>query len=230
MACHDSPELVDFYLLASSGPTLTADQAWIICVPTEKFDEVCAMFSREPLSQTFEPAEQILPLVCSLLHAYPHLKMKGVRFSLFVAPSSEYFVSGFGPDKFERSRFQVPYPKLEYFVQGMMDTQNWVGVQELVDGMDLTEEWGEGWLDLDKPGEVEYAKSKNERILGSMSKFPEAIPTSLSEGPIDLRARWQRIVRGKERRIDILAPKGKYITKYRKTGSQDPRLKESRVC
>lgn len=95
-------------------------------------------------------------------------------------------------------------------------------VQELVDGMDLDEEWGEENIDLDKPGEIEYAKKKNERIRGSLEKFPTNIPSTLRETRMDLRAKWRKIVRNKERGLPILAAKGRYITKYCRTGSLDP--------
>ncbi len=199
-------------------------------MPTNRFDEVAGMFSREPLSRIYDPSIQILPTVRSLLHTYPLLKMKDVRFSFFIVPSSEYFVKDLDPTRFERSQLNIPYPKLDYFAQGLMDSQKWAGVQELVDGMDLSEKWGEENLDLDKPIELEYAKRKNGRIRSSLDKFPNAAPSTLSDKPIDLRARWQKTVRNKELRTPMLASKGKYITKYRKAGSQDPRLKEGRIC
>lgn len=148
--------------------------------------------------------------------------MRGVGFSFWIGPSSECFVNDLHPDQFERSPFRVSYPKLAYFVQDMMDTQKWMEVQELVDGMDLDEEWGEENIDLDKPGEIEYAKKKNERIRGSLEKFPTNIPSTLRETPMDLRAKWRKLVRNKECRLPILAAKGRYITKYRRTGSLDP--------
>lgn len=157
--------------------------------------------------------------------------MKGVRFSFWIVPHSEFFVADLDPTQFERSpKFNVPYPKLAYFVQGLIDTQKWCEVEELIDGMDLDEEWGEKNLDLDKPGEVEYAKKKNERIRGSLERFPNNIPSTLRETPRDMRAKWQKIVRNKERRLPFLASKGKYMTQYRMTGSPDPRLKEGRIC
>lgn len=95
-------------------------------------------------------------------------------------------------------------------------------VQELVDGMDRDEEWGEENIDLDKPGEIEYAKKKNERIRGSLKKFHTCIPSMLRETLMDLRAKWRKIVCDKERWLLILIAKGRYITKYRRTGSLDP--------
>ncbi|KAI0595513.1 hypothetical protein F4775DRAFT_568649 [Biscogniauxia sp. FL1348] len=201
-------------------------EEWLLCIQTDRFEEAVAVFTREPLSDIFEPAPQILPQVGSLLHTYPHLKRKDVNFRIYLLPSSEYFVSDLDPSKIERSRLDVPYPKLEYFAQGLIDTQKWAELEALVDGMDLTEEWGDKNLDLQKPGEIEYAKRKNEKIRASLEQFPDSIPSTLRVTPRDVRERYLKIVRNKKRRIDILATdKDKYLTRYRKKGSPDPRYR-----
>lgn len=64
----------------------------------------------------------------------------------------------------------APYPNLEVFAQSLLDTQRLVDLTDLVDGMNLTEEWGEQHLDLDKTSDVLYAEKKNEKIRASVPR------------------------------------------------------------
>ncbi|KAI0530285.1 hypothetical protein GGR58DRAFT_508614 [Xylaria digitata] len=203
---------------------------WSVCVPSDQFEYVTSLFTTEPRCDTYEPADQIMPTVRSLLHTYPHLKRKDIKFSFFILPSWELFIEEFDSSKFEYSSLHIPYPKLDFFAQGLLDTQHWMELEQLIDGMNLDMGWAGVNIDFDRPGRIEYAEQKNERIRNSLSEFPNSSPSTLSVKPLDLRARFQRTVDNKEKRIDRFAPKGKFVTQYRKTGSEDPRLKEGRLC
>lgn len=119
----------------------------------------------------------------------------------------------------------IPFPKLKLLAQSLLDTQRQLDLTNLVYGMDLSEEWGEDHLDLDKPGELEYAKEKNEKLI-KLCGETLGIVLRLRETPMDLRQQWQKIVRGKWRRINIEQPQDLYNTRFRMKGSGDPRLRE----
>ncbi|GAW19661.1 hypothetical protein ANO14919_091500 [Xylariales sp. No.14919] len=203
---------------------------WPICVPINKVEYVKDLFTIAPHCEIYEDADQIMPTVRSLLHTYPRLRRKDVKFSFFILPSWEFFMEDFGPRNLEYSSSHIPYPRLDFFAQGLLDTQHWMELEQLVDGMDLDMEWAQANIDFDRPGRIEYAEEKNGRIRNSLASFPSSSPSTLSTKPLDLRARFQRTVDNKEKRIDRFAPKGKFVTQYRKTGSQDPRLTEGRLC
>ena len=74
-------------------------------------------------------------------------------------------------------------------------------LEDLVDGMDLSEEWGEQHLYLDQTLNVDYAREKNERIRATVPKTPFSDLMEINEDPAPLRPIWQDIVRNKGRRI-----------------------------
>ncbi|KAK3309445.1 uncharacterized protein B0T15DRAFT_515521 [Chaetomium strumarium] len=94
--------------------------------------------------------------------------------------------------------------------------------------MDLDEEWGENHLQLDAPP-VDWIREKNELIARSL---PEGMSASaafsmLTETP-EPREAWLRTVRTKHKRINDELPKHRYLTRYRKVGSPDPRENKGR--
>ncbi|KAI1089610.1 hypothetical protein F5B19DRAFT_466452 [Rostrohypoxylon terebratum] len=200
---------------------------WEICVPTDSFEKASAMFTVTPLSETYEPRSKIQPQIGSLKHTYPHFALNGVNFSFFIVPAFEYFLRC-EPSNFERSKHNIPFPKLDCYAQSLLDTQRYLDLTNLIDGMDLSEEWGEEHLDLDKPGELEYAKEKNEKIASSLAEHPNSRPSRLRETPMDLRQKWQTIIRTKQKRIGLEVPGHLYNTRFRTKGSPDPRLREDR--
>jgi hypothetical protein len=51
-----------------------------------------------------------------------------------------------------------------------LDTYNAVALADIIDGMDLSEEWGVEHLDLRGNNDVEWARQKNSRIRESIPK------------------------------------------------------------
>ncbi|KAI2466803.1 hypothetical protein F4781DRAFT_434018 [Annulohypoxylon bovei var. microspora] len=218
--------VVGGYALVYYGARMVPNN-WEICVPTDLFEKASAMFVAKPLSETYEPWVKIQPQIGSLKHTYPQFALKGVNFFFFIIPAFEYFLRC-KPSNFERSRRDIPFPKLDCFAQSLLDTQRYLDLTNLIDGMDLSEEWGDEHLDLDKPGELDYAKEKNEKIAASLAEYPNSRPSRLRDTPMNLRQKWQVIVRVKQKRIGIEVPGHLYNTRFRVKGSPDPRLREDR--
>ncbi|KAI1455992.1 hypothetical protein F4805DRAFT_254108 [Annulohypoxylon moriforme] len=218
--------VVGGYALVYYGARMVPNN-WEICVPTDSFRKASAMFTVTPLSETYEPWVKIQPQIGSLKHTYPQFALKGVNFFFFIIPAFEYFLRC-EPSNFEKSKRDIPFPKLDCFAQSLLDTQRYLDLTNLIDGMDLSEEWGEEHLDLDKLGELEYAKEKNEKIIASLAEYPNSRPSRLRDTPMDLRQKWQTLVRTKQNRIGIEVPGHLYSTRFRIKGSPDPRLQEDR--
>ncbi|KAI5920848.1 hypothetical protein F4810DRAFT_680708 [Camillea tinctor] len=198
---------------------------WQICVSDDHFDKASAMFQSKPLNEVYEPWVKIQPQIRTLMHTYPRYTLKGVNFFFFLVPAFEYCMQ-WGTSDLERSQQNIPYPKLQLFAQSLLDTQRQLDLTNLVDGMDLSEEWGNEHLDLDKPGELEYAKEKNKRLIAACGGRPEISVPQLRVTPRDLRQEWQKIVREKKQRIGIKLSSHMYLTRFRLVGSRDPRLLE----
>ena len=115
--------------------------------------------------------------------------------------------------------------KLELFTQSLLDLQQYADLADLIDGRDLDEAWGETYLQLEKPAPVEYIRKNNGMIARSLleSLGAGAFLALLSEGPRPPRDVWRRIVSKKHRMINDELPRDRYLTRFRKVGSRDPR-------
>ncbi|KAI2601793.1 hypothetical protein GGR54DRAFT_626957 [Hypoxylon sp. NC1633] len=204
---------------------------WHVCVPNDQFSDASAIFTRR--CDTYEPGAKILPQIRSLLHTYPRFKQKGVNFSFYIMPAFEYFIHDLDETMIERSKNDVPYPKLEHFAQSLVSTQRWPELAQLIDGMDLDEEWGTAHLHLGMPSQAEreYVEQKNIQYKSVQDQFPNSnlrIGT-LSKTPMDRTEKWKALVGAKGSRIGLHLPKERYATQFRRKGSQDPRLRDRAV-
>ncbi|KAK3308353.1 uncharacterized protein B0T15DRAFT_105873 [Chaetomium strumarium] len=196
-------------------------QDWEVAVPDELFHKAKVLFSESPQYELLKPA---MPQPRSLIHTYPLFKLKGAGFSFFLVPASEPHVSC-EPAVCERSHNGIPYPKLEHFAQSLLDTQKYADLEDLVDGMDLDEAWGEANLQLDQVPS-DYINHKNTLICQSLPGLPGLV-ASLSTIP-DARREWMRTVQGKRSRMVPKYPHEKYATRFRLKGSPDPRMNQER--
>ncbi|KAK4098370.1 hypothetical protein N658DRAFT_561083 [Parathielavia hyrcaniae] len=202
---------------------------WEICVPTDSFDRATELLASPPLNDKYEVWHPVPPVPGSLQHTYPHYTLKGVNFFFILLPTFDCLLSP-SPDQCECSASGIPYPKLELFAQSLLDLQEYADLADLVDGMDLDEAWGETHLQLDKPAPVEYIREKNDMIARSLpeSMADGAFLALLSESPRPKRDVWRRIVNSKHRRINDELPRERYLTRFRKVGSRDPRKDKER--
>ena len=170
-----------------------------------------------------------MPVPGLLIHTYPRFTLKGVNFFFMLLPEFDCLLSP-TPDQCEHSASGIPYPQLASLAQSLLDLQQYSDLADLVDGMDLDEAWGEAHLQLDKPPPVEYIREKNDTIARSLpdSLAPAAVLALLSERPRLPRDVWLRTVTTKHRRINDELPRHRYLTRFRKVGSRDPREDKER--
>ncbi|KAH6850468.1 hypothetical protein B0I37DRAFT_114946 [Chaetomium sp. MPI-CAGE-AT-0009] len=197
-------------------------QDWEIAVPGQLFDQAKVFFAH---SHDYEMLKPTMSQPKSLIHTYPLFKLKHAAFTFSLVPDSEPYIDC-DPAKCERSHGGIPYPKLEQFAQSLLDTQNYAGLEDLIDAMDLDEEWGYANLDLDRVP-IEYIRRKNELICESRPGLP-GLMAALSLSP-DARREWTRAVLGKVARMTPKYSEAIYATRFRLKGSPDPRLDGNRV-
>ncbi len=150
----------------------------------------------------------------SLYHTFPRYRLNhdGPLFDFCLVPSDDWrFECVF--DNFEYSaQKRIPYPKLHLFAQSLLERQDFNDLQDLVDGMDLTEEWGENNLNLDGSGEeyMRWVAEKSEKIRAAL---PEDVKEEarelgteiyeLDEDPPKFRDIFLHLVRTKAGRIGL---------------------------
>lgn len=108
------------------------------------------------------------------------------------------------------------------YAQSLIDTKNSVDLQDLIDGMNLSEEWGEENLDLEGTTDTEWLE-RYVYVLrqdGVQGMFIFVDPT-----PVPRREIWTDSVRNEQRRIGWKYPPEIYATRFRRrrSASKDPR-------
>jgi len=154
-----------------------------------------------------------------VLRNFPRFKaMNSTDFWVLVTASFAHitFMSG----SVEKSKGNLPYPSLIFFAQSLLDTQNTVDLEDLIDGMNLSEEWGEEHLDLDKDIDVQWARSQ---LAMYKNAGVDEMFVNLDVEPRKRTVDWQRMSRNKEARIGFKKSKELYATRFRRHGSKDPR-------
>ncbi|GKZ18608.1 hypothetical protein AbraIFM66951_007628 [Aspergillus brasiliensis] len=91
---------------------------------------------------------------------------------------------------------------------------------DVIDGTNVSEEWGEKNLDLEGTIDVEWAEEKNKRGKEFGGKWAHAV--FAWTGPKEKREMWQSLVRTKKDRLDWTKPKDIFITQYRLIDTPDP--------
>ncbi|KAH9207029.1 hypothetical protein DL95DRAFT_469066 [Leptodontidium sp. 2 PMI_412] len=181
---------------------------WEIRVPTEHLEKSLALLTAEPYDQKLEICQHLMPQIESLLRTFPRFKFKGVNLWFDLIPSDDAHVVC-EASNFERSSMGLPYPKLEVFAQSLLDTHSRVALNDLVDGMDLPEEWGEENLDLSGTVDLPWAERKNKKIKESVENSWMLL---CSNAAFSTREIWEEVVGGKTGRIGLELPES-FITR-----------------
>ncbi|EEP78149.1 predicted protein [Uncinocarpus reesii 1704] len=134
------------------------------------------------------------------------------------------------PETIEYSHNRIPYPKLPVYTQSLLDTLNLVDLDDLVDGMNLTYEWGDENLDLDRGPDANWGRWRADFLSEGAKAEDEEIPQWCFNPP-SLRTIWRKAVSAEAKRN---RQSWKYMphmeTRFRKYGQQDPRLRPRAYC
>ena len=149
-------------------------------------------------------------------HLFPRFKFVGIGLFFIILPSNAYHLSCV-PENIEFDRYNIPYPKLHVLVQSLLESGDFGDLAEVVDGMNLSLEWGEANLDLEGPIDFEWLRWKN-KLLNSDYSAPEA--------PMTKRQIYENMVSTKSKIMrQGIKYSEEYETRYWKKGSIDPRLR-----
>ncbi|KAI9729157.1 MAG: hypothetical protein M1834_007064 [Cirrosporium novae-zelandiae] len=199
---------------------------WYICIPTAQLDIASSLLKSDPYANDYTPFEPLRVLrLYSLLHTYPRFKCNDISLWFQLIPSQDCHIDC-KPSNFERSRMGLPYPKLDIYAQSLLDTYDLVSLHDLVDGMNLSEEWGNEHLDLSGTNDTTWAAQKNELIRAAVPSGDYSCLYELSTTAFSRKETWEVAVRGKEHRLGIKYPKKLFLTRFRLHNDSDPRLSD----
>jgi hypothetical protein len=115
------------------------------------------------------------------------------------------------------------------FAQSLLDTWNLVDLDDLVDGMNLTLEWGEANLELDGTVDGDWARWQTDALHDGKA-LPEDYPLWSSQ-PKKRRGIWEEVVsahakknRQRHRYLEVNE------TRFWRWGQKDPRLRDREFC
>ncbi|KAI1990694.1 hypothetical protein LOZ53_003155 [Ophidiomyces ophidiicola] len=198
---------------------------WEVCVPTDLLKKASQIFESEPHSQVYQAFPDETPQLGCLYHTFPRFKIRGVTLYFVIIPAEDAYLKCV-PSNIERSQMGLPYPTLPVFAQSLLDTDSEVALTDLIDGMNLTEEWGLKHLNLDGTNDVVWAFRKNEKIRSSVPLTDYSCLLELATHATSKMETWKRIVGTKENRIGFELPKEYYASRFYAKTSGDPRLEK----
>ena len=157
----------------------------------------------------------------SLAHTYSRFSGDGQRYQFVLVPSEDAHLHC-DSSTIWRSHNGLPYPALPVLAQCFVDTNDLVALCDLIDGANLTEEWGNRHLELDGTTDVAWAKRMNERLYQSLEGDPKPMSALFPTGIVGRRQLWEHWVRAKAGRMGWTQPKEIFETRFRLKNSEDP--------
>ncbi|OJD19166.1 hypothetical protein AJ78_00866 [Emergomyces pasteurianus Ep9510] len=193
-------------------------------VPTHLVEKAAQIFKSEhsKIYQTYPPDR---PQLDSLLHTFPRFKIIGVSLFFTIIPEEDVYLKCISSN-IERSYTGLPYPRLSVFAQSLLDIDDEVALTDLIDGMDLSEEWGMENLNLDGMNDVSWVIERNEKTRASVPLTDTSYLLESFARPANKKETWMRIVRTKESRIGMELPKEVFATRFRPRNDEDPRSRQ----
>ena len=155
----------------------------------------------------------------SLYHTWKRFKPVGIDLYFSLLSSDDVHLPC-APSTVFRSPRGLPFPKLEALAQSFLDTHDMCSLADLVDGTNVTKEWGHENLDLDGTNDVEWARRKNADVKDD-GITPYVIACTLPMARSEKRPLWEAIVDRKESRKDWKFPKHLFDTRFRLKGQPD---------
>jgi hypothetical protein len=165
-------------------------------VPTEQLGKAAELIRLHPEIYAPSPPSPMIR-IGGMAHLYPRFKCVGIALFFTLTTSQECHIPC-STQNVERSDTSLPYPKLHIYAQSLLDGKNLVDLEDLVDGMNLSMEWGEQNLQLDGNTDVEWARWRIE-TLGKSGASRLRNPHS-SLNPESRRNTWETTVRDENKK------------------------------
>lgn len=192
-------------------------------------DEAINLLRSDKIQCRYVPVRQRpFPQPASLAHTYPRFCGNGQSFQFVLVPSEDAHLHC-DSSNIWRSQNGLPYPALPDLVQSFVDTDDEVALCDVIDGANLTEEWGNTHLNLDGTNDLAWAKRMNERAYSSWEGDPAAMLSLFPTATVNRREMWESKVRGKTSRMGWTQPEQLFETRFRLKNSDDPWKKRSQA-
>ncbi|EGD83973.2 hypothetical protein H112_07654 [Trichophyton rubrum D6] len=193
----------------------------VLCVPDAQLEKAVEIFTSN--HHILEPCEPFpLRRPGSLDHRFPRFKAVGrTDFWLLLPASSCHFICE--PENIEWSQGCLPYPKLHVNTQSLIDTINRIDLAALVDGMDLSEEWGIEHLDLEGNTDTEWRENMV-KCFGKDSLSEDDSILAFSR-PVSRQGPRKEFVLTKESRMSWNQDPLDYTTRFLLRNSKGPRMR-----
>lgn len=204
---------------------LTPTKHWEICVPASRLQEAQDILLRQNADR-FTASPKSLPQPESLAHTYPHFKQINCRAFFMLVPCEDVHLDVCSLT-IQKSSNGLPYPSLSILVQSFLDRNDMVSLCDIIDGSNVSEEWGIQNLDLSGFTDVAWATSLNRRIRTNLEEeegvggFPGCL---VSVAKINTRLLWEKEVGGKTDRLGWTHSRDIFATRFRLHDSPDPWL------
>ncbi|KAK3371734.1 hypothetical protein B0T24DRAFT_595488 [Lasiosphaeria ovina] len=189
-----------------------------ICVPADKLKQATDVLAKDV---RYESRGYTRPELRSLTRMYQLYALKGHADDLCfrIMPTTDHFVHFNPATDTEYSKHRAPFPSRIVFAKGLLATQRLVYLVQLIDGLNLSADWGHKNLNLSVPIDAGYIANMNKAILESLTKLKKKA-VKLPEHP-DLKKQWDHAVSRKTVRIDE-SLRSRRETQYRIIGAGDP--------
>lgn len=164
--------------------------------------------------------EKHIPQPRSLAHTYTWFQGNSVDYQFCLVPSTHARIA-VGKSAVCRSLNGVPYALLESLVQSYLDTYDLVSLCDIVDGANLSHEWGEIHLDLNGTTDVEWAQQRNAELMGGKGKFKlSLLGSTFPTARVEKAGLWSKTTREKKARLEqVMLPHDLFITRFMLKGS-----------
>ncbi|KAF2818209.1 hypothetical protein CC86DRAFT_169790 [Ophiobolus disseminans] len=200
---------------------------WEICVPMAKVNEAVNMLSQH--NEYIKTSERRVPQPLSLAHTYIWFQGSMVDYEFCLVPSTHARIP-IGKCAVWRSPNGVPYAPLKELVQSYLDIHDLVSLCDIVDGANLSYEWGKLHLNLDGDTDMDWAQQRNAELMGPEGNFDSSLLCSaFPTAQVRKALLWQKTTVEKKQRLEqMMLPKESFETRYMLKGSLPEPWKERR--
>ena len=129
---------------------------------------------------------------------WPRFKLVGLELFMLLVPASAACFPIDRDDAIIRGKTGLPFPSLPAFVQSLLDSNNALDLEDIIDAMDLSEEW-----------------AAQNGVIVSDESYP-----CIKASP---RYHWEQITRSRLRRLGKKYDPKIFKTRYRMHNAPDPR-------
>ena len=192
-----------------------------MCVPHDQVENAADLFHQSPdVFESFGPSA--LKRVAGLEDYYPRFKFVGLRL-FFILMSDHACHLDCRSANIEHSTSRgIPFPTLPVYAQSLLDSLNIVDLEDLIDGMNLTPEWGEEHLDLEGTPDTQWGRWKADLVSGGKAT-EDNVPRWCFKPPLRRELWMKKTSSEAKRQRQGLKHNPNYETRFWRKGRKDPR-------